>query len=346
MTHPEPLHLIGATRDELRAFVERFGQPPYRADQVLHWIYAAGTAQLDAMTNLPKSLRTALAGRTRLFTSTVAEVHEGRDGTTKLLIALHDAQAVEAVIIPKAGRHTVCISTQVGCPIGCVFCASGLGGKARDLTAGEIVEQVLHARRHIEAGGRLTNIVVMGVGEPLLNFEAVVRALRTVTAPWGLAFSPRRITLSTVGLPGQIRRLAHEGPHVNLAVSLHAADDATRRRLIPAARPIRKLVEAARDYLEHTGREVTFEYVLIDGVNDSPDDARGLAEWVGGQPIFVNLLPLNPVEGLPWREPPHARVAQFEAELRRRRVQVRLRRRRGGDVAGACGQLRHRRSPT
>ncbi|HUT34513.1 MAG TPA: 23S rRNA (adenine(2503)-C(2))-methyltransferase RlmN [Planctomycetota bacterium] len=339
---PEPFRIVGALRDEVREFVAGLGAAPYHADQVLRWVYRAGVTCFDAMTNLARPLRAALAEHALLLTSSVGSVRESQDGTRKLLVSLADGAAVETVVIPDDRRHTACISSQVGCAIGCVFCASGLGGLERDLSPGEIVEQALHAQRQVPPGAKLTNLVVMGIGEPLMNYAALVRALRVLTAPWGLALSPRRITVSTVGIPARIEQLADEALGVNLAVSLHAADDVTRQRLVPHARPTGPLVAAARHYRRATGRAVTFEYVLVKGVNDSAGDARALAELVGGEPILVNLLPLNPVEGLPWEEPSAERVARFAAQLRRERVRVQVRKRRGGDIAGACGQLRRR----
>ena len=336
--------MVGATREEVRAFVASLGEPAYRGDQVLRWVYGQGAADFDSMTNLPKATRARLAEAAAVHTSSVAEARSSADGTEKLLVALADGERVETVLIPEGTRRTVCVSTQVGCPVGCVFCASGQSGFVRDLTAGEIVEQVLHARRRFAAPGALTHVVFMGIGEPLANYEAVVRAIGILTASWGLALGPRRITVSTVGLPARIRRLAAEGLGVNLAVSLHASDDLTRARLIPGAHPLREVVAAAQAYLRETGREVTFEYVLINNVNDSADDARGLAELIGKLPILVNLLPLNPVAGLPWEEPPAARVAAFAAELKRHRVRVQRRRRRGADIEAACGQLRSQRA--
>jgi len=343
MAAPERFRIIGAMREELRDFVAGLGAPAYRADQILRWVYAAGAPSFEAMTNLPKALRETLAERATLYTTAVAETRRSSDGTAKLLVALADGAAVEAVIIPEDDRRTACISTQVGCAIGCVFCASGIGGLVRDLSAGEIVEEVLQARRSLGEGEALTHLVVMGIGEPLMNYEALVRALRILTAPWGLALGPRRITVSTVGLPATIRRLAGEGLGVNLAVSLHAADDFTRERLVPHARPLGEVVAAARDYLHRTGREVTFECVLVKGVNDSVEDARGLADLVGREAILVNLLPVNPVPGLGWQAPSAARVERFVRELRGRGVRVQVRRRRGADIAGACGQLRRHR---
>ncbi|HRT96961.1 MAG TPA: 23S rRNA (adenine(2503)-C(2))-methyltransferase RlmN, partial [Planctomycetota bacterium] len=248
MSPHEPFHLLGATRDDLRAWLSAQGQPAYRADQLLHWLYASEAASFEVMANLPKALRAALAQRAVAYTTRVAATRISADGTQKLLVALADGEAVETVIIPEGRRRTVCVSTQVGCAIGCLFCASGAGGLVRNLASGEIVEQALHARRAM-APAHLTHLVVMGMGEPLMNLDALLRALGVFTAPWGLALGPRRVTVSTVGLPEGIRRLAAEGPGVNLAVSLHAADDVTRARLVPHARPVAQVVAAARHYL-------------------------------------------------------------------------------------------------
>lgn len=344
-TPAHPFEAVGAPPEELRALLESLGQPGYRAEQILRWVYKGGANGFEAMSNLPKALRAALAERAVVLTTAVAKVAESRDGTRKLLIVLADGACVESVAIPEGGRCTACISTQVGCALGCVFCASGMGGLERDLSASEIVEQVLHAGRQRPPGTRLTNVVVMGIGEPLMNYDAVVRALRALTAPWGLALSGRRITLSTSGLPARVRQLAAEGLGVNLAVSLHAADDLTRRRLMPHAQAVHEVVAAARDYLHATGREVTLEWVLIRGMNDSAEDAHALAELVGRERMLVNLLPLNEVEGVALEASPAARVERFAAELRRRGVRVKVRRRRGADIAGACGQLRRRQPP-
>ncbi len=338
----EAFRVIGATRAELRGLVASLGEPAYRADQVLEWVYVRGAGSFDAMTSLSKSARAALAERAVLFTASVRDEQRSGDGTRKLLLALSDGETIETVVIPAGERRTVCVSTQVGCAVGCAFCASGLGGLVRDLTGGEIVEQVLHARRRLEPPAAAMNVVVMGIGEPLSNFDALVRALGILAAPWGLAMSGRRITVSTVGLPGRIRRLADSGLGVNLAISLHASDDATRARLVPGAKPIRDVLRAARHYLGATGRDVTLEYVLVQGVNDSPADARALADLAGTLAVLVNVIPLNPVAGLPWRAPGAERVERFASVLRHRGVRAQVRRRRGGDIDAACGQLRRR----
>jgi len=335
------LYLTGATLDEVRELARRLGAPAYRGDQALRWLYAQGVTDFGQMANLPTDLRTALEGAAVTVSTTVADVSRGADGAEKLLVRLEDGHAVETVIIPEGERRTVCLSTQVGCGMGCVFCASGLDGVVRDLEAHEIVEQALHAQARLD-GQPVTHLVVMGMGEPLSNYAALVRALCIFTAPWGLGMSGRRITVSTVGLPAGIRRLAGEGLGVHLALSLHSADPATRRRLVPSGGPLDEVVSAARDFAERTGREITFEYVLVRGENDSVADARALAALIGGLSALVNLIPLNPVRGLNWAAPSAERVRGFEEELSRRGVRVAVRRRRGADVDAACGQLRRR----
>ena len=333
-------HAVGSAREEMLAFMASLGEAGFRADQVLRWVYGGGAAGFDGMTNLPLALRARLEEAAALYTTAVRQVRTSADGTEKLLLGLADGETVETVVIPAGERRTVCISTQVGCPMGCAFCATGLGGLVRDLTAGEIIEQVLHARRRFGGERASMNVVVMGIGEPLSNFAALSRALEVFTASWGLALSGRRITVSTVGLPGRIRDLAGLGLGVNLAVSLHAADDSTRGRLVPGAAPVGEIVEAARAYLLATDREVTFEYVMLRDVNDSAAAAHALAERLGDLPVLVNLIPLNPVAGLGWQAPTPDRVERFVGVLRSRGVRAEVRRRRGADIEAACGQLR------
>jgi len=340
-----PLHIPGATPDEVRRLIASLGHQPYRANQILSWLYRRRASHFDQMTDLPKPLRRLLAASATLLTTSVARTRQSADGTTKLLIRLHDGHAIESVLIPEPRRNTACLSTQVGCPIRCAFCASGLHGLVRNLAPGEILEQALHILHHLPHDQRLTNIVIMGVGEPLLNYPATRRALLVLTAPWALGLSPRRITLSTVGLPERIRRLAAEGPHVNLAISLHAPEDLTRTRLVPRAQPIRHILAAADHYHRHTRREVTIEYVLIAGVNDTNADARELARLLRGRPYLLNLIPLNPVEGLPWRPPEPKRLERFLRTLRSEGLRAHRRKRRGADIESACGQLRHHTFP-
>lgn len=337
----------------LREWLVQSGQQRYRADQIVDWVYAKGADDFAEMTNLSKALRAWLGENAEIFRSRTQVESTAPDGTRKLLLSWPDETAVESVWIPAEGRHTACISSQVGCPVGCRFCASGVDGVVRNLTAGEIVEQSLRIARLVarsaveqpeaERSPKLTHVVLMGMGEPLANYDAVVQAIRVLNAPWGLNIGARRITLSTVGLPRQIRRLADEGLQLNLALSLHAADEALRAELIPWGKvPLRELLAACRYYFEQTGREVTLEYVLLAGVNTARQQAARLAllaRRLGGN---VNLLRYNPVPGLPYERPTGEEAYAFQRELRARGVNAHVRTSRGADIDAACGQLRRR----
>ncbi len=334
------LALAGLSYEELAAVLTGLGEPGYRAEQVFGAFWERGAASWEDMTALPASLRTALAARVDAAVTTVVERQDAADGTSKWLLGLADGRRIETVLIPDDGRATVCVSTQVGCPIGCTFCASGVGGVVRDLTAAEIAEQVLHVRRHIDK--RPSHIVVMGMGEPLLNLPNLAAAIRLWTDPRGLAFSPRRITVSTAATPAGIDRLAALDLGVQLAVSLHAPDDEVRRRLVPGspAGRVLGLVDAAARYARTTGRDATAEYVLIAGENDKPEHAAVLAQALEGRHIHVNLIPLNPVSHRPDLRAPSGNAAHaFLATLQARGVSATLRTRRGDDIAAACGQL-------
>jgi 23S rRNA (adenine2503-C2)-methyltransferase len=332
--------------DELRPWFVEQGQPRYRADQVADWIFAKDADSFEQMTNLGKPLRAWLAERCELYRSTLTREAASKDGTRKLLLTFADGAAVETVWIPEEARQTACLSSQVGCPVGCAFCASGLEGVQRNLTAGEIVEQALRVRRLIrnaagDPAARLTNIVMMGMGEPLANYQEVVKAIRIMNAAWGLGIGARKITVSTVGLPQQIRKLAGEELQLNLALSLHAPDDDLRRRLVPWGKvPIAELLDACEYYFRHTGREVTLEYVLLEGVNNLPEHARRLAPLARHLRANVNLLRYNPVPGLPFERPTAESAFAFQQQLRDLGVNVHLRSSRGQDIAAACGQLR------
>jgi 23S rRNA (adenine2503-C2)-methyltransferase len=347
------LHLFGIIRDELRERFARSDYPAYRADQVLDWIYGKQVLRLDAMTNLPKDLRVELAQTCAVYRSIVSHESISQDGAHKLLLTWPDRAAVEAVWIPANDRHTACLSSQVGCPVGCRFCASGLDGVQRNLTTGEIVEQAMRIARSIQAtepkpnrqgAQRLSHVVLMGMGEPLANYGQVIRAIRILNAPWGMNTGARRITLSTVGLPKQIRQLAQEGLQINLALSLHAPDEGLRRELIPWARGIRlcDLLDACAYYFRQTGREITLEYVLLDGVNTSARQADALAKIARRLRANVNLLRYNPVPGLPYQRPSGEAAYRFQARLRDHGVTAHVRTSRGRDVDAACGQLRRR----
>lgn len=346
------LHLLGLDRLALRDALAAMDEPPFRADQILDWIYAKDAESFVVMSNLSKRLRERLERDAVISRGRVAAESVASDLTRKLLMTWPDGQSVETVWIPESDRHTVCVSSQVGCPVGCRFCASGLDGVKRNLTAGEIVEQVWRVRRLVAEHGpadeqgkpaRLTNVVFMGMGEPLANYDNVIAAIRVLNAPWGLNIGARRITVSTVGLPQQIRRLAREGLQVNLALSLHAPEQALRRELIPWGKvPIEDLLSACDDFFQQTGREITLEYVLLDGVNMAPTHAARLAAICRRLRCNVNLLRYNPVAGLPYTRPSAEAAQAFQRELRERGVNAHLRRSRGRDVDAACGQLRRR----
>lgn len=329
--------------------VQRLGQAGverYRANQILQWVYGRRAESFDQMTNLSKALRQRLAQEWVIYTSKVDARAASTDGTVKLLLRWSDGATSECVMIPSGARRTVCVSTQVGCPVGCAFCASGLDGLERSLTSGEIVEQVMRAWQALPDGERPTHVVVMGIGEPLANYDATLSAIRTLNAPWGCNIGARRITLSTVGVPRQIDRLAEEGLQIGLAISLHAPNDALRRQIVPWAErvPIDELVAATGRYFDRTGREVTFEYVLLADVNDRPIHARQLATLARRMRCNVNLIRYNPVSELPYDRPTGETAHAFAEILRKAGVNTHVRPSRGRDIDAACGQLRRRRS--
>jgi len=334
--------LRGLLLPDLEALVERLGEPRYRGRQIARWLYVRGAAAVDEMTDLPRAFRDRLAAGARIGTLAVRRTQEAPDeSATKFLVALEDGQTVECVRMRFAdGRRSACISTQVGCAMGCAFCATGLGGFSRNLSAGEILGQFLLIRAYGRT--RLSNVVFMGMGEPLANYEATVRAVRVLAAPYGMGIGMRHITVSTVGLVPQIRQLARERLQMTLAVSLHAPADALRDQLVPVNQryPLAELMAACRDYIEATGRRLTFEYVLIEGVNDGPGEARALARLLAGVRCHVNLIPLNPVDGIAYRRPPMARVRVFASAVRSAGLPVTVRIERGVEIQAACGQLR------
>ena len=332
------------TRDEVVEWIGEMGEPKYRADQVLRWVYQDGATSYEEMSNLPKEMRARMAQELPLYTSTVVRLQESADGTIKRLLQWPDGATSECVLIPDEERRTACISTQVGCPVGCVFCASGIGGLQRQLLAGEIVEQAMRVRELCEGGPRLSNVVFMGLGEPLGNYAATVQAIRTINAEWGMGIGARKITVSTVGLPTQMKRLADEQMQITLALSLHAPTDELRRQLIPWAErvSIEALIDAGKYYFEKTGREVTLEYILLGGVNDSIEHAEALARIARQIRSHINLLAYNPVEGLPYQRPSNSACVRFLDVLRASGINAHIRKSRGLDIHGACGQLRRR----
>ena len=333
--------------DALRALVVELGGKPFQARQVSHWIWRHGVPDFDGMRNVPKQLKGALATRGPVRASSLLKADLAEDGTEKLLLRLRDDETVECVIIPDGDRTTLCISTQVGCPVGCLFCASGMAGVRRNLTAGEIAEQVLVAKARLPEDRRLTNLVVMGMGEPMLNLDGLLPALQRIHDPEGVGLGARRITVSTSGYPRQMATFAAADPSYNLAVSLHAADDALRKTLVPTATSsVKEIVSAANAYFGEKGREVTYEVVLLEGRNDRRADANAMIDALRGSPCTVNLIPWNPVEeiveqhGL--QRPASHRVDAFAATLREGGLNVTVRRQRGADRSAACGQLRLR----
>jgi 23S rRNA (adenine2503-C2)-methyltransferase len=339
---PDPRdELEGWTPEALRERFARDGLPAFRADQVLAWLYRKGTADFSAMTDLPLPLREQLAERWCSTALALESVRRSRDGTRKALLRARDGALVESVLIPEPGRTTLCLSTQVGCPLACSFCATGAMGFTRNLRTAEIVDQVCRAQALLEPGERLTNVVFMGMGEPLLNAAAVTEAIRILVHPKAFALAPRRVTVSTVGVVPRIRELLGVAP-VNLAVSLHAARDEVRDRLVPLNRrfPLAQLLGALREEpLISPQRPVFFEYTLIAGVNDSPEDARRLPALLRGIPGKLNLIPLNPHPDAPFAPPAPEVVDRFAALLHRGGLRVTLRRDRGRDIDAACGQL-------
>ena len=331
--------VLGLPRAELAALLAPQLDRPYRVEQVYRALYEQGATSFDAMTSLARPLRAALAERFRIGLPAVETRHTSADGTTKYLFALHDGATVEAVDIPDGARRTFCISSQAGCAMGCRFCVTGFWGAGRDLTAGEIVGQVLAIAGRLLRQDSL-NVVFMGMGEPLLNVEQVERAL-AILGEW---ISPRRITVSTVGVVPGIRRLAALERRPNLAISLHVPDDERRGELMPVNRayPLPELMAALREYPLEANRKLTFEYILIDGYNDAPADADLLARRLAGLRGKVNLIPINPdpVLGERMVPPTPERVLAFRDRLRERGLVATVRRRRGDDVSAACGQLR------
>ncbi|HTU24604.1 MAG TPA: 23S rRNA (adenine(2503)-C(2))-methyltransferase RlmN [Pirellulales bacterium] len=335
-------HLLEPNSTALAEWLAAHGQPAYRAAQVRRWLFAGRARSLADMTDLPAALREALAADFRLWTCEIARRHTTDDGTEKLLLRLADGQQIECVLLRDGTRRTICISTQVGCAMGCVFCASGLDGVIRNLSAGEIVEQMLLLDRLLPEDERLSHVVVMGMGEPLANVDRLLAALGEATADDGLAISARRITISTVGIPKAMRRLAAEGCRYHLAVSLHAPDDAMRNRLVPVNENIglAEILSAADEYFAASGRRLTFEYVLLAGLNDEPCHARALAALLAGRTALLNVIPYNPVAGLPYQTPAPQVVERFVSLLRAGHVNVQVRERKGDKINAACGQLR------
>jgi 23S rRNA (adenine2503-C2)-methyltransferase len=328
----------------LTDLVTSWGHKAFRGKQLYGWLYQRRVSSFDEMKNLPGALRQELADKTTIGSMDVAAEQTSSDGTVKRLYRLHDGKLVEAVLMPyQTKRRTACISSQAGCAMGCVFCATGQMGFARHLTAGEIVEQAMRYSRELEARGeRLSNVVLMGMGEPFHNYDAAVGAIRRLMRDLGIG--ARHITVSTVGMVPQIRRFADEGLQVTLAISLHASSDDERSAIMPVNRrwPIAELIDACRDYVTKTGRRVTFEWALIAGENDRPDVAHRLGKLLRGLKCHVNLIPLNPTSGYEGQPSDPAAVSAFVEVLGSYGVPATVRVRRGIDIDAGCGQLKSR----
>ncbi len=334
------IDLKSMTLEELTAFFKEMGQPAFRAKQVFRWLYR-GVTSFEEMTDLSKGLREQLEARCFITAPKVARKQVSAiDGTIKYLWELADGNCIETVLMRYQHGNTVCVSSQVGCRMGCAFCASTLAGRVRDLTPAEMVDQVLFTQ--LDSGAHISNIVLMGIGEPLDNFDTVMRFLTLVNHPDGLNIGMRHISLSTCGLTEKIDKLAQLGLQLTLSVSLHAPDDETRSKIMPINRSVGvdKLMETCRRYFKTTGRRISYEYAMIDGVNDSDRQADLLAGLLKGLPGHVNLIPLNDVEESPLK--PSRRVAQFQKRLENQGVTVTVRRRLGSDIDASCGQLRRK----
>ena len=326
---------------EFEALLETLGLERWRAKPVLQWVHRRRADSFEAMTDLSKEQRALLSERFRIFTSTIRERRESPDGTEKLLLALEDGNLIETVLIREGDRKTVCVSTQVGCPVKCVFCASGLDGLVRNLTSGEIVEQVLHVLRLLPAEDRIDSLVLMGIGEPLLNYGNVTRALRSWKAPWGAGIGYNRVTLSTVGILDKLEMLVEDGVTPNLAISLHAPNDALRMEVVPTMKKkVTDLIKAGIIYKNATRKNVTFEYVLLAGVNDDRKHALELGKKLRGTRCKVNVIPFNRVEETPYESPSAAKVDRFVEALGSCGVPIMVRKRKGDAISAACGQLR------
>jgi 23S rRNA (adenine2503-C2)-methyltransferase len=336
-----PTDLAELELAELEASLEARGEPRFHARQLYRWIYRRGVTDFARMTDLSRALRARLQDEFTLTTPRLVGDERSVDGTRKFLLELADGRRIEAVFIPDTPSMTFCLSTQVGCGMACAFCLTGKMGLVRHLTAGEIAGQVRVLAHATGLADFPFNVVLMGMGEPLHNYDNTMKALRMLCVEHGLAVSPRRITLSTVGLVPGLERLAREPVMPNLAISLHATTDEQRSRLVPPNRkyPLEAIVDACRRFPLKKRRRITFEYVLLDGVNDTPDDARRLVKLLAGLKAKVNLIPLNPAPGIPFERPSDERVNQFAQILADRHVTVSVRKSRGLDIRAACGQL-------
>ena len=340
----DKMNLLDLSYEQLVALVVDLGQPRFRATQIWRWVYNTLTDDPNEMVNLPKPLRQYLIENTCIGRLKAVTTVKAKDGLTeKVLFEAADGQHFETVLMRYTSRNTVCVSTQIGCAVGCLFCATGQSGFVRDLTTGEITAQVLYYARQLrEENALVTNIVLMGMGEPMLNYDNTWRAIVNLNDREGLALGARRFTISTSGVVPGIERMAREPLAVGLAVSLHAPNDALRDQLVPMNRryPLEELLQACRTYIRHRGRRVTFEYALAKGLNDSDEHAQQTADLLQGLLCHVNLIPLNPTPGCDYEPSTRERVLRFQEILVKGRIQTTVRVRRGLDIQAGCGQLR------
>jgi len=335
------INLKALSKEEICRFTDEQQLPGYRADQLLHWIYERYAGDIDEITEFSKELRETLKKTAYISNLSLRVRLRSKDGTEKFLFALEDDQTIESVLIPDEDRHTLCISSQVGCAMGCIFCLTGKGGFVRNLQAYEIADQIISVNRLIQPQ-KVTNVVFMGMGEPLLNFDNVAEALWRIAGFIGI--SKRKITLSTSGIVPKILLLPQKAPAVNLAVSLNAASDAVRNRLMPVNKKyhMQSVIDTCRRYPLQHGRRITFEYVLIEGENDSPDDANRLVKLLKGLRCKINLIPLNPHEGSELKSPAYDKIIEFQKILLKKNMRALIRESKGQDILAACGQLRAR----
>lgn len=332
--------ISSATPEELAALMKELGQPAFRAKQIFRWLHQKLVAEFSAMTDQPKALLQTLGEHWYIAAPAIEKKQQSKDGTVKYLLRLFDGNCIETVVMRYSYGNTVCVSTQVGCRMGCRFCASTQAGRVRDLEPGEIAAEVYAAQRDI--GERISHVVLMGIGEPLDNFDNVMGFLRLISHPEGLNIGMRNISLSTCGIVPQIDRLAEQKLQLTLSVSLHAPENAMRSGMMPVndAYPVEQVVAACRRYQSTTGRRVSFEYSMVRGVNDSKETARALAALIRGMGAHVNLIPINPVDGSPYSATDAENVKRFQQWLTDLGVNATVRRRLGSDISAACGQLR------
>jgi len=331
------------TFEQIESWIKEQGEPAFRAGQIFDWLYVKRVSDFEGMSNLPKPLRDKLEGSFRFVTLTEITKLSSKDGTVKFLFGLHDNHAIETVIMRHNYGNSVCVTTQVGCRIGCTFCASTLGGLKRNLTPGEIVAQVVQAQKVLDPDdARVSSIVIMGSGEPFENYEATMTFLRTMIHPKGLNIGARHITVSTSGIVPSMIKFADENTQINLAISIHAPNDTLRSKLMPVNRrfPFVDVMNACKYYIEKTGRRITFEYALIGGVNDRPEHAEELGTVLQGMLCHVNLIPVNYVPERNYVRTPRDDIFEFQRILQKKNVNVTIRREQGHDIAAACGQLR------